>query len=417
MLKTRLFVSSWLFSFFCYIFVTVSDHAVNIEPYIDKLAELFLPYGYADQPAAPLIYTTVIASTIDSIESKQESYSAPAYGVRAYDIHEHGLIGRLWLPHTHRAVLTEAHRRFPAVLFLGDANGGLDDDSATALAERGFIVFDLLYFGDDAGQVLHSPLPPHLIQIPIEYFGRAFNWLKQQPKVDASRLGIVGLGRGSEAAVLTAVHYEGVNAVVLQSPSAVSWVGAGHDGQSAWTISGEAVPYLALSFWEELSHWWRVQWRGEAIVTTDLYAQALDRLEPWDAAWLPVEQLQAPVLMISGQDDRFWPSNTMAELLMQRLAAQDFAFAFQHHTFPHAGHRFYKHCDGPEINVRCDNDQAKILAHAYPQYPALAFANGGTVVGNAYAAHHSVTEVIAFLQRHLGRVEAYDDLPWFVVHG
>lgn len=416
MLKTRLLISSWLFSFFCYIFITVVDRTDEIEGYWYDIAQIFLPYGYIDEPISYIRSGRLLAH--EAVPAKPMRNDYISYGVRSYDIHEHGLIGRLWLPHARRAALDENYRQYPAVLYLGDASGGLDDASATAVAERGFIVFDLLYFGDDAGRVLHSPLPPHLIQIPIEYFGRAFNWLKQQPQVDGSRLGILGYGRGSEAAVLAAVHYEGVNAVILQSPSAVSWVGAGHSGQSAWTIAGEMVPYLSLSFWEEFSHWWRVQWHSDAVVSSDLYAQALRRLNRWHSAWLPVEHLQAPILMISGQDDHFWPSSTMADLLMKRLREQRFDYAYHHRMFPQAGHRFASTCGTSLAYSQCEQGHTEAMMMPKDRASLITFANGGTMAGNAYAARRSRAEIIAFLQRHLGGGEYYQShIPWFVVQG
>ena len=53
----------------------------------------------------------------------------------------------------------------------------------------------------------HAPgKPAKLKNIPLEDFARGLDWLKKQPGVDASRLGIVGYSKGAEAGLLVATR-------------------------------------------------------------------------------------------------------------------------------------------------------------------------------------------------------------------
>ena len=71
----------------------------------------------------------------------------------------------------------------------------------------------------------------------------------------------------------------------------------------------------------------------------DLYESALERdPEAVAVATIPVEQISAPILLISGTDDRLWPSTTLAELAMTRLAESERAYHDMHLSYEGAGH-------------------------------------------------------------------------------
>jgi hypothetical protein len=49
------------------------------------------------------------------------------------------------------------------VILLGGSDGGVMEGSAAVLASRGYAALALAYFGA-------PPLPPELIEVPLEYF-------------------------------------------------------------------------------------------------------------------------------------------------------------------------------------------------------------------------------------------------------
>ncbi len=126
-------------------------------------------------------------------------------------VEEDGLVGTLFSPST-----PGPH---PAVITLGGAGGGLSEGGAKTLASEGYAALALAYFGVD-------PLPPELVEIPLEYFERAIAWLQAQPEVDASRLAVVGDSKGAELGLLLGATYpKDIKAVVGYAPSAVVWQG------------------------------------------------------------------------------------------------------------------------------------------------------------------------------------------------
>ena len=55
-------------------------------------------------------------------------------------------------------------------------------------------------------------------------------------------------------------------------------------------------------------------------------------------ATIPVEKINGPVLLISGEDDALWPSTQLAQIAMDRLAQYQHPFPDKHLHYAGAGH-------------------------------------------------------------------------------
>jgi dienelactone hydrolase len=170
--------------------------------------------------------------------------------------------------------------RHPALLVLGGSEGGLGTGFLAAnLAGRGYPSLALAYFQEPG-------LPKSLRRIPLEYFAHALRWLAAQPDVDPSKIVVLGISRGSEAAQLLGVHYPKlVHGVVAAVPSDV--VNCSYPGcaDSAWTFRGRPLPN----------------------------------------ARIPDERIQGPVLLICAGQDEIWPSCDYAHDAMSHLAHDRFS--------------------------------------------------------------------------------------------
>ncbi len=56
------------------------------------------------------------------------------------------------------------------------------------------------------------------------------------------------------------------------------------------------------------------------------------------AAAIPVERIEAPILLLSGDFDELWPSTLGGEQVIKRLRANDFPYKAEHIAYPGAGH-------------------------------------------------------------------------------
>lgn len=189
----------------------------------------------------------------------------------------------------------------PAMVVLGGSEGGISTQLvAGLLASHGYAVLAVGYFNIGS-------LPGTLERIPLEYFGAAITFLREQSSVDADRLGVVGFSRGGELALLLGSFYPEFTAVV-------SYNGSGIVGPTpsiipedpAWTWQGEDLPF--------------------ALTLEDDFAQ------------IPVERTNGPILLISGDADELWPSTPLSQVAWDRLQRSDHAWPNQFLNFPGAGH-------------------------------------------------------------------------------
>ena len=137
---------------------------------------------------------------------------APEIATVTQDVAQDGLVARFIRP--------EGPGPFPALLILGGSEGGSGGvrSLAAPFARQGYAVLALSYFKAEG-------LPPHLDRLPLEYFDRGLAWLSAQPSVDRSRIGIFGISKGAEAALLVATRHPEIRAVGAGSPSHVVWQG------------------------------------------------------------------------------------------------------------------------------------------------------------------------------------------------
>jgi pimeloyl-ACP methyl ester carboxylesterase len=199
--------------------------------------------------------------------------------------------------------------RAVGVLVLAGSSGRVDVDRARVLAQQGALAAALRWFGGD-GQ------PPGICEVPLEIFVTAVDWLEAQ---GVRRVGVVGLSKGAEAALLLACRDPRVRAVVAISPSSVAWanVGPGLDGRaypyrSSWAWQGAPVPFVPYDeSWEPDE--------GEPVVFRPLYELSLlAHPEARTAAAIPVEDSAADILLVAGGADAVWPSEPFAEELATR---------------------------------------------------------------------------------------------------
>ena len=198
-----------------------------------------------------------------------------APGVERIEIAENGVEGVLFLP----AVGNGPH---PTVIFLGGSEGGVIERDPALLASRGY-----------------GELPEWLLEIPLEYFDAAIGLVKR-------RLGVIGSSRGGEVALLLAAMHLELRAVVGRAASGVLWYGLPHDTahgfRPTWTRNGEALPFMAgdIQPFEDLEA--DVE-AGRPVSYAKAFARHLaDDTEMLRRAEIPVERINAPILLISGVD-------------------------------------------------------------------------------------------------------------------
>ncbi|RZJ01424.1 MAG: dienelactone hydrolase [Brevundimonas sp.] len=256
-----------------------------------------------------------------------------------------------------------------AVIVLGGSEGGLGGSRnlARRLAAEGFTTLAVSYFGE-AGQ------NPRLDLIPIEQVARAREWLEAQPGFTGP-VAVVGVSKGAELALIAASRDPRITAVVAGVPSDVVWQGIDRTGAStggSWTQGGQPLTYVPYDM------------TGGFPGLLELYRRSA--AAPHDpGARIPVEQINGPILMISGDGDTMWPSWEMANRIEAGLKDAGFAHPVTNLVYPAAGHSVF----GPPI--------------ADPAAPGLrnALSVGGTIEGLVAARADGWPKVVDFLRQAL----------------
>jgi dienelactone hydrolase len=294
--------------------------------------------------------------------------------VQTRDVRFNGLVGKLFEP--------KVGGNHPAVLVVGGSSGGLywSQQMAGLLASRGYVAFALAYFGMDG-------LPRTLNQIPLEYFGKALAWMSDQPRVIADKMGVVGYSRGGELALLLGASYPQIRTVVAYAPSGVLWGAYPSTGDAAWTRGGEDIPYVS-SFTQE--QWDEALAQGRVRPDTfDWYLIPLQDKALAEPATIAVEKINGPILLISGKDDKLWPSSDLAEIVVKRLRSIGLGNAVQHLAYVGAGHSF----GWPHVPTTVTRYKHSVSGEDLDQ--------GGSPRETAHARQDSWLRMLAFLEQGL----------------
>lgn len=303
-----------------------------------------------------------------------------AVGTQTREACTDGLVGRLYIP--------PGTERRPVVIVLGGSGGGYDLDKAALLSRHGFATLALAYFGV-------PPLPQWLHRVPLEYFERAIAWLCAQKEVDAGRVGVLGVSRGAELALLAASRFPQIRAVAAYAPSAVAWSSGGRDKSTGetipcWTWNGEAIPFAPLPLRKFIVRSAiPVGLLRRAVKFRNLFRSALRNREAVVQAMIPAEKVRGPILLISGGDDGVWPAAAMAEMIVARLRACGFSYAVEHVNYPLAGHSLRY----PFMPTTVRMSRSRGL-----KFP-ISF--GGTAEADAHAQEDAWRRAVAFFAENL----------------
>jgi dienelactone hydrolase len=249
-------------------------------------------------------------------------------GVTLRLLEEDGLRGAWYLP--------PGDGPHPAVIVLGGSEGGLPVRfAAPLLASHGYATLALAYFGLPG-------LPRGLVNIPLEYFGKAIAHVRASIAPRNDFVAVYGTSRGGELALLVASLYADVRAVVAVVPSGVVFgaFGPSEPGdrrpRGAWTLAGKPLPDMSQN--NRYGDSWVADPVQSPIRGTPRVLNAMRDLDTVERATIAVERIKGPVLMVSGRDDQIWPSFELAEIARRRLEGHNHPWPFEHISYPDAGH-------------------------------------------------------------------------------
>ena len=276
-------------------------------------------------------YGYTVSAEVDgrSVATASVTQTMGSPSVTATDVATSGVLGQFYRP--------AGAGPFPAVILLAGSQGGLLRRVPKVVAAHGYAVLSLAYIGYTS-PIDGSSLPNDTHELPLEYFGKALDWLSAQPGVDPHRIAMMGYSLGGQVALLAATRYPQVKTVVALSAPTFTWDWGEVD--SSFSFQGKPIPFANARSIETLAAGFT-----DAVATgADPLAGVADvvakvRADPAIAAALiPVERIKGAILLVSGTNDTQGPGPVFGELAMDRLRANQFALPYRHIIGRGAGH-------------------------------------------------------------------------------
>lgn len=250
------------------------------------------------------------------------------------------IIGIVYL-FTYVPPLSERHGMVETKLYVGDSinqplivafgGGGGGNDWARdymkgkrdSLMEKGYAVLAIAYFNSRG-------IPANLDRISLDAISDAILNIAKDPKIDGSKIVLMGGSKGGELVLNLASRFSHFNAVIALSTSHVSFPALTWSANtSSWMYKDEEVPYVPAL----------LETIGPAL-KGDLYTAHSMMLEDKEAvkkAEIKVENIKGPILIVSGKKDDQWPSTGMSNKIIERLKANNFRH-YNEHIILDGGH-------------------------------------------------------------------------------
>lgn len=303
--------------------------------------------------------------TFISNDQKKESFM-----IDQQEIREQGVVGKLFLP-------KEAQQR-PAILVFSGSDGGFHARQAELFAKEGYVSLALAFFNAEG-------LPQNLENIPLEYFLNAVRWLNVHPSVQKGNIHLYGPSKGGELVLLLASTFpDKIRSVVAIVPSCVTFGGIPNEQVSCWTLGEKPLPIAPSPSKED------VYKQLESRNTVDLaqiFIEKMSNEEAFENAFIHVENIECPILLVSGAEDKMWPSSTYSDLIMKRLEKFNSPIFRQHLCYEKAGHM---------ITNPYDSVMTEPFKHPFT---GLLYEIGGNPKAQAEACKDSWEKILQFFAR------------------
>lgn len=210
----------------------------------------------------------------------------------------------------------------PLIVGLGGSEGGnawtsdFWKKTRDEFIEKGYSFLAIGYFG--------APGTPKILdKIAIEDVHNAILKATENPKINKSKIAIVGGSRGADLALLLGSYYNDISCVVGIVPSHVAFPGhTEHFNSSAWMFEGKELPFVPVND-EAVPFLIKRDLRGAfETMLTDKVAE--------EKALIKVENIKGSIFLLSATNDEICPSTMMSEKMIARLDDHNFKYNYEH---------------------------------------------------------------------------------------
>lgn len=207
---------------------------------------------------------------------------------------------------------------------------------AERFADYGIIGLSLSLFGAEG-------LPQNVDLIPVDMFEPAVRYLREEKHIKS--VSMYGMSMGSIFAALAGKYIQGIDNIILVSPSHVPFEGTLEDkkymtGHSMATWRNEEIPYVKPDFSSgKMGKYYYEPEAGRKVTGMWIaYKDAYKNKKLEQAVTVHIEETNARILLIAGTGDEAWPSDYSVNYLKAYLDKIGYNKDYKAVLYPNASH-------------------------------------------------------------------------------
>lgn len=180
-------------------------------------------------------------------------------------------------------------------------------------------------------------LPRSLERIPMEYYINAIDFIKKEHHIADDKVIVIGQSKGGEAALLLSNYMESAITIACV-PSCYAFQGLPEnlfsldkaEPKSSWSFNNKELPYIKFYMDEE------VMKNAMNKNFCKCYEMSIEKNYNKDAL-INIDNYKGRVLLLSSENDMYWPSKNMCNILAENSKNKD---NIKHVTLDLEGHSF-----------------------------------------------------------------------------
>ncbi|MEM9939242.1 MAG: acyl-CoA thioesterase/BAAT N-terminal domain-containing protein [Pseudomonadota bacterium] len=215
------------------------------------------------------------------------------------------------------AVPSDGEGPWPVLVVLGGSEG--HDTTARRMtpvfASYGYFTVGVPYYSPAYGdQVQPVPgLPRAFANIDVAYLRNILEELARYPEADTERVGLWGVSKGAEYALIAGTNIPDIDAIAAIVPTDVVWEGWGaSETVSSFAWDGEPLAFVPYQGMDE-------EFQKESPSLRIPHDAGRDAFpERVQAARIAVEEIDEPLFLVGGDQDLVWASGPMARSIKEK---------------------------------------------------------------------------------------------------
>lgn len=301
-------------------------------------------------------------------------------------VREHGFAGHMAEP--------DKETRKAVIVVMGGEKGLLPGIKiAERFADYGMLGLAVSLYGAEG-------LPREACRIPIDMFEPAVTYLREVKHMES--ISIYGMSMGTIFAVLAARYIQGIDNLILVSPSHVPFEGMRDkkhmSGHSVATWRGRDIPCVSPDFTARKAgkYFYDAESGRKVTGMWIAYRDAYRDKERERQAAVRIEETKSRILMIAGTGDEAWPADYSVMLLKKHLDEIGYGKEYKAVLYPKASHL---------LGIMPDKERSKWLYRMIPLI-GLMYKSLGTHRKECLAAlEESEQEIIRWISGESGATQ------------